>query len=70
MADPTPFAIRTRGLNLWYGTFQALFDIDLAIKSGKITSMIGPSGCGKSTLLRSISGRPSPRWGRSPWARR
>ncbi|HEY5733387.1 MAG TPA: phosphate ABC transporter ATP-binding protein [Gammaproteobacteria bacterium] len=49
------YAIRTRKLNLWYGTFQALFDVDLAIRSGMITSLIGPSGCGKSTFLRSIN---------------
>ncbi|MEN8177427.1 MAG: phosphate ABC transporter ATP-binding protein [Pseudomonadota bacterium] len=49
------FAIHTSNLNLWYGTFQALFDIDLDIKSGHITSLIGPSGCGKSTFLRSIN---------------
>ena len=49
------YAIRTRDLNLWYGTFQALFDVDLAIKEGIITSLIGPSGCGKSTFLRSIN---------------
>ena len=48
-------AIRTKKLNLWYGTFQALFDIDLDIKQGIITSMIGPSGCGKSTFLRSVN---------------
>ncbi len=48
-------AIRTRSLNLWYGTFQALFDVDLSIKEGMITSLIGPSGCGKSTFLRSIN---------------
>ncbi len=48
-------AIRTRRLNLWYGTFQALFDIDLQVKAGMITSLIGPSGCGKSTLLRSVN---------------
>jgi phosphate transport system ATP-binding protein len=48
-------AIRTQKLNLWYGTFQALFDIDLDIKQGIITSMIGPSGCGKSTFLRSVN---------------
>ena len=48
-------AIRTRDLNLWYGTFQALFDVDLDIKKGIITSLIGPSGCGKSTLLRSVN---------------
>ena len=51
----TPLAISARKLNLWYGTFQALFDIDLNIKQGMITSMIGPSGCGKSTFLRTIN---------------
>jgi phosphate transport system ATP-binding protein len=49
------YAIRTRELNLWYGTFQALFDVDLAIREGIITSLIGPSGCGKSTFLRSVN---------------
>jgi len=48
-------AISTEKLNLWYGTFQALFDIDLHIRQGIITSMIGPSGCGKSTFLRSVN---------------
>ena len=48
-------AIRTRGLDLWYGTFQALFDVDLDIAHGIITSLIGPSGCGKTTLLRSVN---------------
>src|SRR5210317_340332 len=48
-------AIRTQKLNLWYGTFQALFDVDLGIRQGIITSMIGPSGCGKSTFLRSVN---------------
>ena len=52
MADS---AIITRNLSLWYGTFQALFDVDLDIDKGRITSMIGPSGCGKSTLLRCIN---------------
>jgi len=50
-----PMAIASRGLNLWYGTFQALFDVDLDIKQGIITSMIGPSGCGKTTYLRSVN---------------
>ena len=40
------YAIHTEKLNLWYGTFLALFDIDLDIKQGIITSLIGPSGCG------------------------
>ncbi len=49
------FAIETRGLNLWYGDFQALHDVDLGVKRGIITSMIGPSGCGKTTLLRTCN---------------
>jgi phosphate transport system ATP-binding protein len=52
---PTGYAIETKKLNLWYGTFQALFDVDLKIRRGMITSLIGPSGCGKSTFLRSVN---------------
>ena len=48
-------AIFTENLNLWYSDFQALFDVNLSIKAGRITSLIGPSGCGKSTYLRCIN---------------
>jgi len=48
-------AIETRNVNLWYGDFQALYDVNLDIKNGAITSLIGPSGCGKTTYLRSIN---------------
>ena len=48
-------AIEVKDLNLWYGKFQALHDVDLVIRSGIVTAMIGPSGCGKSTLLRSCN---------------
>jgi phosphate transport system ATP-binding protein len=44
--------LETRALNLWYGKFQALIGVSLAIKPGAITAIIGPSGCGKSTLVR------------------
>src|SRR3982750_3998504 len=44
--------IRTRNLNLWYGDFQALKNINLTIRQGQIAALIGPSGCGKTTLLR------------------
>ncbi len=48
----TSSAIRTQGLNLWYGDFQALIDVTISVKPRLITSLIGPSGCGKTTLLR------------------
>jgi len=53
--DAPELAVETRGVNLWYGDFQALYDVDLEIKNGIITSLIGPSGCGKTTFLRSIN---------------
>ena len=45
-------ALRTKGLNLYYGAFQALKNVDFQVYRNSITSLIGPSGCGKSTLLR------------------
>jgi len=55
ITNTNDYAITTEKLNLWYGNFQALFDIDLNICNGMITSLIGPSGCGKSTFLRSVN---------------
>ena len=56
------FSITTRGLNLWYGKFQALREITVNVKPGCITSLIGPSGCGKTTLLRCFN-RVNERYG-------
>jgi phosphate transport system ATP-binding protein len=47
-----PPALDVQHLNLWYGDFQALFEVDLSVRAGVVTALIGPSGCGKSTLLR------------------
>jgi len=44
--------IETSGLNLYYGDFLALEDINIKIPQQNVTAIIGPSGCGKSTLLR------------------
>jgi phosphate transport system ATP-binding protein len=47
--------VEVSNFNLWYGTKQALFDINMAFPRGQVTAIIGPSGCGKSTLLRCIN---------------
>ncbi len=42
-------------LQLYYGDFHALHDINLSIAANEVTAFIGPSGCGKSTLLKSLN---------------
>ena len=49
------FAVNIREFRFWYGEFQALKDLNINIRSGKITALIGPSGCGKSTLLKCLN---------------
>jgi len=44
--------LETKRLDLWYGKFHALKQVNCAIRAHAITAIIGPSGCGKSTLLR------------------
>tara|TARA_Y100000590_G_scaffold452029_1_gene594440 strand:+ start:549 stop:1355 length:807 start_codon:yes stop_codon:yes gene_type:complete len=44
--------ISARDLNVYYGNFRAVKDVNLNVKKNKVLSLIGPSGCGKSTLLR------------------
>lgn len=51
MAD----AFIVKDMELYYGSFHALKNVNLNIASGEITAFIGPSGCGKSTLLKSLN---------------
>ena len=44
--------IKVSDLNVYYGSKQAIFDINMSINAKEVTAFIGPSGCGKSTLLR------------------
>lgn len=53
MSDHIKFSIRN--LDLFYGNFQALKNINMDIHKGKITAFIGPSGCGKSTFLKTLN---------------
>lgn len=48
-------ALEAHGLNVYYGKFRAVKNVNLNIPRKKITALIGPSGCGKSTLLRSFN---------------
>jgi phosphate transport system ATP-binding protein len=47
--------LQVRGLNFFYGAYQALRNVTLDIPEHKVTAFIGPSGCGKSTLLRTFN---------------
>ena len=47
--------ISVKDLNLWYGSSQALKNINIDIKENSITALIGPSGCGKSTFLKTLN---------------
>lgn len=49
------FAIEAKDLNVYYGGFRAVKNVELDIKEHAITALIGPSGCGKSTVLRSFN---------------
>ena len=47
--------ILANGVDVYYGSKQALFGISMDIKEKEVTALIGPSGCGKSTFLRCIN---------------
>jgi phosphate ABC transporter, ATP-binding protein len=54
-ANEGKYAIEARNMSIYYGTFRAVKQVNLAIERQKITALIGPSGCGKSTVLRSFN---------------
>jgi phosphate transport system ATP-binding protein len=47
--------VEVSGLNLYYGPFLAVKDVNVTIQPNKVTALIGSSGCGKSTFLRSLN---------------
>jgi branched-chain amino acid transport system ATP-binding protein len=48
--------LQTRSLRAFYGDFQALFDIDVAVDEGDTIAVIGANGAGKTTFLRAVAG--------------
>lgn len=53
--DKETYTFVVGDLDFYYGSFQALIDININIKSKSVTALIGPSGCGKSTFLRCLN---------------
>ena len=47
--------VQTRDLNVYYGAFHAVKNVNLTIPDRHVTALIGPSGCGKSTFLRALN---------------
>ena len=52
---PKNYKFDISNLNLHYGDFHALKDVNMQIEANKITAFIGPSGCGKSTFLKTLN---------------
>jgi phosphate transport system ATP-binding protein len=55
MTERTTNKLEVSGLQAWFGTTQALHDIDLVLPERAVTAIIGPSGCGKSTFIRCLN---------------
>jgi len=55
--------LELRKIDAGYGTFQALFGVDLEVRAGEAVGVVGPNGAGKTTLMRVISGLIRPRSG-------
>ncbi len=53
--EEASLALEVKALSVFYGSFQALRNVNLSIAPRRITAIIGPSGCGKSTLIRCLN---------------
>jgi phosphate transport system ATP-binding protein len=49
------YKVSVKNLNSWFGSKQALKDINFDVKENTVTALIGPSGCGKTTLIRCLN---------------
>ena len=54
-AEATAKRVEVKGVNLYYGDFQAVAGVDMTIEPNRVTALIGSSGCGKTTFLRAIN---------------
>ena len=49
------------GLRAAYGPVQVLFDVDLEVAPGRVTTLVGANGAGKTTIMKTLAGLVSPR---------
>jgi len=63
VTNPAPI-IDASGIDKFYDSFQALFDISLQVMDGEFVALVGPSGCGKTSLLKILAGFEQPSKGR------
>src|SRR5215216_3686956 len=49
------YVMETHNLDIYYGSFKAVTNVNMKVERNKVTAIIGPSGCGKSTLLRAFN---------------
>lgn len=55
-SDPSPTALRARGIDQAFADVEVLTDVDLTVNRGEVAAIVGPNGSGKSTLLRILAG--------------
>ena len=53
---PGAAQLEVRGLDVAYGDFQVLWNVELTVNAGEIVALLGPNGAGKSTLMNAVSG--------------
>ena len=59
--------LEINGLNVFYGDYQALFDIKATVESGEIVSLLGANGAGKTTSVKMLLGLIRPTAGSATW---
>ncbi len=55
--------LKVNGINSYYGSIHAIYDVSIHVKAGEIVSIIGANGAGKSTMMKSIMGFVKPKTG-------
>ncbi|MEP6926091.1 MAG: ABC transporter ATP-binding protein [Ginsengibacter sp.] len=62
--NPGSLVLEIEGLNVFYGTFQAVHNVSLSVKAGEIFGLLGPNGAGKTSTLSAVEGLLKPQSGK------